>query len=142
MKTSLLLIFLFSFFGFQSPGELTVTVSNISPLEGDIYIAIYDNREDYMSVEAAVFSKVVPVENGTQSIVFTDVPHGEYAVSVFQDLDDSGDLSMKTFGPPKEPYGFSNNVRGKIGPPSFENAKISFAGSLEIEIELVNKAKK
>jgi len=138
MKTSLLFIMLFSMFGIQSPGELIVTVSNLYPVEGEIYIAIYDHKESYMSEEMAVFRKVVAVEAGTQSIVFSDVAEGEYAVVVFQDLDDNEKLNLSTFGIPREPYGFSNNARGTMGPPKFDNAKFSFSGNMEIEIELEN----
>lgn len=136
MKTSLLIIMLSGLFGLQGPGELTVRVSNISPAEGDLYIAIYDHREKYMEPDLAVFNKVVAVEAGTQSIIFTDVPEGEYAITVFHDQDGNGELNLGTFGIPKEPYGFSNNARGIMGPPNFEKTKFSFTDELEVEITL------
>jgi uncharacterized protein (DUF2141 family) len=138
MKISLLFIMLFGIFGIQGPGELRVTVSNIYPIDGDLYIAIDDQRENYMEPELAVFSKVVAVEAGTQSIIFTDIPDGEYAITVFQDLDDNEELNLSTFGIPREPYGFSNNVRGTMGPPKFDKAKFSFSSELEVAIALEN----
>lgn len=138
MKTSLLILMLFCLFGLQGPGELRVTVSNIYPIEGDLYIAIYDHRENYMEPELAVINKVVAVEAGTQTIIFTDVPDGEYAITVFQDLDDNAKLNVSTFGIPREPYGFSNNARGMMGPPKFDKTKFSFSGELEVEIALEN----
>ena len=40
------------------------------------------------------------------------------------------------FGVPREQYGFSNNARGFMGPPSFEDAAFSLEGKTEISISL------
>lgn len=142
MKTAILFYILFIIVGIQVPGELKVVVNNIAPVEGDIYVAIYDHPEKYMSVEMAVFKQMVPVKEETETIIFSNVPEGEYAIAVFQDLNGNGELDLKSTGIPKEPFGFSNDARGKMGPPKYKNAKISFSGDLEINIKLVNNAKK
>ena len=142
MKTAILFYILFIIVGIQVPGELKVVVNNIAPVEGDIYVAIYDHPEKYMSVEMAVFKQMVPVKEETETIIFSNVPEGEYAIAVFQDLNGNGELDLKSAGIPKEPFGFSNDARGKMGPPKYKNAKISFSGDLEINIKLVNNAKK
>jgi uncharacterized protein (DUF2141 family) len=46
------------------------------------------------------------------------------AVAVFQDIDGNGRLSKNLLGIPVEPYGFSRNARGALGPPRFDNASI------------------
>ena len=142
MKTAILFYILFIIVGIQVPGELKVVVNNIAPVEGDIYVAIYDHPEKYMSVEMAVFKQMVPVEAETETIIFSNVPEGEYAIAVFQDLNGNGELDLNSAGIPKEPFGFSNDARGKMGPPKYKNVKISFSGDLEINITLVNNAKK
>jgi uncharacterized protein (DUF2141 family) len=142
MKTGILVLVLFTFFGMQVPGELNLVVSNITPQGGDVYVAVYDHSESYMSIEMAVFKKMVAAEGETQTIVISDVPYGEYAIAVFQDLNGNGELDIKGAGIPKEPFGFSNNARGKMGPPNYKNAKFSFTDDLEMNIELVNNAKK
>ncbi len=142
MKTTILFYILFNIVGIQVPGELKVVVNNIAPVEGDIYVAIYDHPEKYMNIEMAVFKQMVPVEAETETIIFSNVPEGEYAIAVFQDLNRNGELDLKSVGIPKEPFGFSNDARGKTGPPKYKNAKISFPGDLEINIKLVNNAKK
>lgn len=141
MKTAILFYVLFNIFGMQIPGELKVVVSNITPLEGDIYVAVYDHSETYMDVEKAAYNQIARVEAETETIIFSDIPEGDYAIAVFQDLNGNGTLDLKPAGIPKEPYGFSNDARGKMGPPKYENAKFSFTGNLEINIELVNNAK-
>ena len=58
------------------------------------------------------------------SVQFDNLPEGEYAVSVFHDLNSNGKLDSNAVGMPTEPYGFSNNAAGNFGPPSFDAAKI------------------
>jgi len=41
---------------------------------------------------------------------FTGVAAGHYAFSVFQDVDEDGDLNTNLLTMPTEPYGFSNNA--------------------------------
>jgi uncharacterized protein (DUF2141 family) len=69
--------------------------------------------------------------------VFTDLPAGVYAVSVFHDENMNQKLDKNFVGVPKEGYGASNNPKKKMGPPSFEEAKFQLSGteqSLEIKL--------
>jgi uncharacterized protein (DUF2141 family) len=45
-------------------------------------------------------------------------------------------MDTKLFGIPKEPYGFSNNAKGFMGPPSFEDAKFVLDHDKTIFIEV------
>ncbi|MBL6715485.1 MAG: DUF2141 domain-containing protein [Pseudomonadales bacterium] len=65
-----------------------------------------------------------------------ELPGGTYAVGVFHDVDGDEALSKNFLGIPKEPFGFSNNVRGRFGPPSFKDASISITGKMAITIAL------
>jgi len=56
-------------------------------------------------------------------ITFADIKLGNYAVSVLHDENQNKDLDTNMLGIPKEGYGFSNNVTGVIGPPSFRKAR-------------------
>jgi len=68
-----------------------------------------------------IYGKDVEVKEGTISVSFEDVAIGTYAIAVFQDKDTDGKLDSNLFGAPTEPYGFSNNVYGRFGPPDFED---------------------
>jgi uncharacterized protein (DUF2141 family) len=56
------------------------------------------------------------------------LPHGEYAIAVFVDLNGNGKMDKNFLGIPKEQYGFSNNVMGRMAAPSFEQAKFEEIG--------------
>jgi uncharacterized protein (DUF2141 family) len=65
------------------------------------------------------------------------LPKGKYAISIFHDTNEDGELSTNFIGIPKEPYGFSNNPKAKFGPPSFEQSLFEFVEDGQvIEIEL------
>ncbi len=125
----------------QAPGQLTVTINNIKLVEGELYIAIYDSEDTFMDIDRTAFREIIPVSTETESVIFANVPDGEYAIAVFQDLNGNGELDTKGMGLPKEPFGFSNDARGKYGPPKYKKAKISLSGNMEISIKLVSNAK-
>jgi uncharacterized protein (DUF2141 family) len=56
------------------------------------------------------------------AVVLTNLDPGQYAIILFHDENGNGKLDKNALGVPTEPYGFSNNVRGFLGPPSFEEA--------------------
>jgi uncharacterized protein (DUF2141 family) len=57
------------------------------------------------------------------TVIFTNVPDGDYAVSCFHDEDDNGKLNMFMGMMPTEDYGTSNNAPANFGPPKWIDAK-------------------
>jgi len=66
------------------------------------------------------------------TVVFHDLPVGQYAVSVFQDGNDNGRLDTNIFGIPRERFGFSNGVRR----PNFHASLFGFDGDMSITIRI------
>ena len=74
---------------------------------------------------------------GSQSIVFTQLDPGRYAVivfhdendNVFHDENDNGLLDENSWSVPTEGYGFSNNAEGFLGSPSFDAAAVTLDGA-------------
>jgi uncharacterized protein (DUF2141 family) len=134
---SLCLLFHFSV-SFSQTGEkmqLNLKVQNIKKAVGDIYIAVYDNEDDYMENRFA--EAIANVESEGSLEVVLKIPYGKYAVTIFHDVNQDGELSTNFMGIPKEPYGFSNNPKSTFGPPSFEQSLFEFkAPGQWIEIEL------
>ena len=92
--------------------------------EGSVVLAVFDSLENFDQRTGAVASQIVAPQDGRATWSVADLPVGVYAVAVFHDLNDNGELDRTTLGPPSEPYGFSNNARGTFGPPKFGNAAI------------------
>ena len=64
------------------------------------------------------------------------LPYGEYAVTLFIDFNGNQKLDKNFLGIPKEQYGFSNNVMGKMSPPTFDQAKFVITGATTQNIKL------
>lgn len=73
------------------------------------------------------------------SVVFSDLPPGQYAVIVLHDENGNGRLDKNFWGVPTEPYGFSNDAQGILGPPGFEDTAVTIgAAGQEIVVHLVH----
>ena len=140
LQNAILKLFTLLFLGFSFPSisqtgdtqSLKIKVSNISSAKGNIMIAVFDNAADFLSDEV-VAGKVEPVtQSGEITIVIEDVPFGIYAISAFHDKNANEILDSNFFKIPTEPYGFSNDARGRFGPPDFEDARINFSANQQV----------
>ncbi|MGI9552193.1 MAG: DUF2141 domain-containing protein, partial [Aurantibacter sp.] len=62
---------------------------------------------------------------------------GDYAISIYHDVDADGELDANLFKIPTEPTGFSNNPKSIFGPPDYRKALFSFGkDGQEITIKL------
>ena len=64
------------------------------------------------------------------------LPNGEYAISLFVDFNGNKKIDKNFFGIPKEQYGFSNNVMGRMSAPTFDQAKFMVTGPTTQNIKL------
>jgi len=122
--------------------QLTVTVTGLGE-PGEIHLAIYESaaafegdRGDRGGPQAGIITGSIEPAGPEDFTATFELPSGTYAVGVFHDVDGNGALSKSFFGIPKEPFGFSNNVKGHFGPPSFMEASFSLTRDLAITIAL------
>ncbi len=104
--------------------DVIVSIENIKDLKGTIYVAIYeepDNFPDDLHWTNRVAQKV---QAFNETIVLKDIRAIEYAIAVYHDVNDNMKMDKNWLGIPKEPYGFSNNAIPKWSPPKFEDCKM------------------
>ena len=117
---------------------LVLEIPNIE-IAGIIYIAVYDNAEDFDSGddsrEIMAYNIIEPVskEIYQKKIILKE---GDYAVKVLIDTNNNGDIDLNFFGLPKEQFGFSNNVLGLFGAPKFDKASFELNMDKKIIINL------
>jgi uncharacterized protein (DUF2141 family) len=114
--------------------KLTVTIENIKGDKGSIRIGIFDKEESFL--KKAIDGKVIKANNESVTVVFDKLKPGTYAISVIHDENENTELDTKAFGMPAEGIGFSNNVMGKFGPPSFEKSSFSVSDEKALHIKL------
>ena len=122
--------------------ELIIHVDNIKEA-GEIHIAIYDSADAFEADRGEKGGAAPGITQGTIEMVEPgsvtyryELPPGTYAIGIFHDANLNNRLDNYFFGVPREQYGFSNNARGFMGPPSFEDAAFSVEGKTEISISL------
>jgi len=134
----LLWVFIFAFAGISAQtASITLKVKGITKAKGIMNIALFANEEDYSDDENYAFAGEIPVESIDFSIVMEDIPFGTYAIKIFYDEDSNGEFNKNWIGMPKEPFGFSNDAKGRMGPPSFEAAAFKLDSDIELEINLM-----
>lgn len=123
----------------NNTGLLKVMVSGLKNDQAPVFVAVYKKCKPFPSDVAAVKLLKLTPESLVVKSTISDLPSGEYAVAVFQDLNNNGKLDTGLFGIPKEPYAFSNNFRPRFSAPQFSDCSFIYSGKLhEIKIELIN----
>lgn len=102
-------------------GNLEVEVTGIAEAKGKVMVAVYNDKGLWM--KRPMKANMVAVTGEKVSLKFENLPEGEYAVSLFHDVNENGKMDSNEMRMPLEPYGFSNNAIGNYGPPTFEQAK-------------------
>jgi uncharacterized protein (DUF2141 family) len=112
-----------------SAETLTVNVATEGPPEGVIAILVFKDKKGFPSRDDEAFLKArFPVtEEGITACAITNLPYGEYSLSVLHDINDNYKADkMLGFGPPKEPVGISNRQKKMLKQPRFEDALFEF----------------
>ena len=121
--------------GLTAAAALTVTVTNVATEDGQVRIAVYD-EETWLDTERRVAREFVAPLSATVSATF-ELPPGTYAVAVLHDVNGNGRMDYGFMRMPKEPYGFSNGVVPRFGPPKFDDSAFAIADDdVDITIEL------
>jgi uncharacterized protein (DUF2141 family) len=115
----------------QAVCEQTICVKGLKAKASNIHVAVFDSEVGFPKPELCSQAIVVSVAEDQVSLSLPLPCNQPIAVAVFQDIDGNGSLSKNKFGIPTEPYGFSNDVRGLFGPPSFSQAAFTISHSRE-----------
>jgi len=119
-------------------GDLKVVFTGLTHNVGKVRIALINTRAGYQDEQKCGFRLAeVEVKKLRAEHTFSDVPLGTYSIKAYHDQNGDKKLNKSFFGQPLEPYGFSNNVRGMFGPPSYERTTFGFeTDAAEISIKL------
>ncbi|MGV9008344.1 DUF2141 domain-containing protein [Brevundimonas sp.] len=101
---------------------------------GTVMISLYDAEAAYSGGEPVASTAIAA--SGPVVAVFEDLPAGDYAVKAFHDVNGNGRMDANPFGMPVEPYAFSNNARGNMGPAGWDRAHFAVSGSTAQTIEI------
>lgn len=93
---------------------------------GSVMIGLYNSEVAYEG-GPAVANLAVPA-SGPVVARFENLAAGDYAVKAFHDVNGNGEMDKNPFGIPVEPYAFSNNAVGNMGPARWARARFPVSG--------------
>lgn len=138
MKTTLLYLLLSFGNLWVHNHELTIQVVGLEKFEGQIMLAIYNNPDGFLDRDKIYEARIIPISPNDPVKVPIALPTGEYAISIFQDLNMDKEINANFFGIPREPYGFSNNPKIIFGRPDFNASSFKMSTDTAISIRLVH----
>ncbi|MGJ7521260.1 DUF2141 domain-containing protein [Variovorax sp. LT1P1] len=103
--------------------DLRVAVSDGPVVPATLYVALFDSAEA-LTADKALAAQTLPMRDGQAQLVFVGLPPGRYVLKSFADENGNGKLDANLVGVPIERYGFSNDARGRMGPPTFDAAAV------------------
>ena len=106
----------------EPAGELTVTFQNLKAKTGSIMLSLTASEDAYADKAPATAQALVPARGDTASTTFKGLAPGRYAIKAFHDVNGDGKMGANPFGMPTEPFAFSNNAHGNMGPAKWADA--------------------
>ena len=112
--------------GAAHAASLTLTVNDIADHTGTLRAGLF-NADGYEG-GAPVTGVNISVESEIASATIEGIEPGTYAIKLYHDVDDDGEMATNPFGLPTEPFAFSNNAQGRFGPAKWDAAKFEISG--------------
>lgn len=106
----------------EPAGELTVTFQNLKAKTGAIMLSLTASEDAYADKAPATAQAMIPAVGETVSTTFKGLAPGRYAIKAFHDVNGDGKMGANPFGMPTEPFAFSNNAHGNMGPAKWADA--------------------
>ena len=106
-------------FAFAAGNTLDITVNGVRDDQGMIRAGIYDTPAAFPKEGKALAKTSTPAKAGSVKLQFTDLPPGKYAVILYHDENNDGQMDKRFGMIPIEGYGLSNNIKAS-GKPSFD----------------------
>ena len=116
--------------------NLTVKISGLKDNTGVVQVGLFNSKGAFLkSAYKGVSSEIK--SNGAV-VTFSNIPKGEYAISAYHDKNNNTKLDTNFMGIPKEDVACSNNAKGVMGPPKYEDAKFDLNKDSKIEVKFNN----
>ena len=120
----------------QPAGTSVIEITfEVGAEEGAIMVALFDSQGAYEG-DQQLRGAMVDVVGGERVARFEGLPPGDYAFKTFHDVNGDGRMNTNPFGMPTEPFAFSNNAVGNMGPASWGRAHFTVSGETRQTITL------
>jgi len=109
--------------------SLVVEVDGLRGGAGTFRAWLYASGDGFpVRPEKALRRLAVPISGSRANVVFDGLSPGSYAVAAYHDENGNGRLDVDALGLPSEGLASSNDARGFMGLPSFDDARVEVTG--------------
>ena len=113
----------------QSADNKVVLTFETGARTGVVMVALYDSASAFDGGSARPVAATAVSASGSRVVAtFENLPAGDYAMKAFHDVNGDGEMNTNPFGMPVEPYAFSNNAVGNMGPARWSAAHFAVSG--------------
>jgi uncharacterized protein (DUF2141 family) len=115
----------------MSQCRLEIEITDFRNNKGALMLQLFDQNQNIIAREKGI------IQDKKCIVSFNRIKSGKYGIRFFHDENLSGQMETNLFGKPVEGYGFSNNARGKFGPPPFEKWLFDLTSDKKITLKPV-----
>ena len=122
-------------------GKIKLMITGFKTADGIVRVVLVNSKESYLKDAGQETGPAASVKVGADmkaQYTFDNVAYGAYVIKIYHDVNNNNKLDKNMLGIPKEPYGFSNNARGKMGLPSYDAVTFQFNAPeqvLQVEVK-------
>ena len=120
-----------------STNQILLEVSGLENLDGNLAIAINNSSVQFNSNTECYRDTIIDIVSNHMMITIGNIVPGTYAVSLFHDVDEDGELDLGLFNIPEEGFGFSNNPAIGFSQPDFDDCKFVLEENQSITVPIV-----
>lgn len=111
----------------EAPSSVLTVKVETAASTGKVMLALYDSEAAYEG-GAPVRGMALDIAAGQTQTVIEGLKTGSYGIKAFHDVNGNGQMDTNPFGMPVEPYAFSNNAVGNMGPAKWDRAHFEVSG--------------
>ena len=115
---------------------LTVSISGLKNDTGFVQVGLFNSDGTFL--KSAYKGVSSDIKSNGATITFLNIPKGKYAISAYHDKNKNGKLDTNFMGIPSEDFACSNDAKGFMGPPKYEDAKFDLNKDSKIEVKFNN----
>lgn len=112
----------------QSDDNRIVLTFETGARSGTVMVALFDSAAAFNGGSGQPVASAAIPASGRVVATFEDLPAGDYAMKAFHDVNGDGQMNTNPFGMPTEPFAFSNNAVGNMGPARWDRARFTVSG--------------
>jgi uncharacterized protein (DUF2141 family) len=106
---------------------LTLIIDNLASPDAPVQIGFYGRSNKFLDTEDQLKRYIFNPTGEILTAHITDLPYGEYAFALFQDLKRKGKIARNLIGIPTDPFAFSNNVQPAFKAPKFDECCFEYS---------------